>query len=81
MWLFLAEASPLRESFEESVLLNFWQGLHLFPAIAAWTAGGHAGNDLVFLATFAIQWLFIGLVLSFVVWRFRKGPAESLSIK
>ncbi len=77
MWLFAAKASPFDESFEDSVLLNFWRGLHLFPALAAWSAGGHAGNDFAFLTTFAIQWLFIGLVLSFFVWRFRAGPSET----
>ena len=77
MWLFAAEASPFSEPFDDSVLLNFWRGLHLFPALAAWSAGGHAGNDLVFLTTFAIQWLFIGLVLSLIVLRFRAGPSEA----
>ena len=44
-----AETSPFSESFDDSVLFNLWRGLHLFPALAAWSAGGHAGNDLVFL--------------------------------
>lgn len=69
--------APKAVSFEDSVLLNLWRGLHLFPALAAWSGGGHAGNDLVFLTTFAIQWLLIGLVLSFVIWRFRAGPFET----
>ena len=77
MWLFAAETSPFSEYFEDSVLLNFWRGLHLFPALAAWSAGGHAGNDLVFITTFAIQWLVIGLVLSLIVWRFRTGPSDT----
>ncbi len=76
-WLFAAEASPFSESFDDSALFNLWRGLHLFPALAAWSAGGHAGNDLVFLTTFAIQWLLIGLFLSLVVWRFRTGPSEA----
>ncbi len=80
MWLLGAAASPFSESFEDSVIFNFWRGLHLFPALAAWSAGGHAGNDLVFLTTFAIQWLLIGLVLSLIVWRFRAGPSEAPDI-
>lgn len=76
-WLLVAETSPFSVSFEDSVLLNLWRGLHLFPALAAWSGGEHAGNDLVFLTTFAVQWLLIGLVLSFVVWRFRAGPSET----
>ena len=76
-WLISAEASPLYESFEDSILLNFWRGLHLFPALVS----GFGIKVSVFVTAFIIQWLVIGIVLSFVVWRFRKGPAESLSIK
>lgn len=76
-WLIAVETSPLYESFEDSVLLNFWRGLHLFPALAS----GFGINVSVLVTAFIIQWLVIGLVLSFAVWRFRKGPAEALSIK
>ena len=76
-WLTVVETSPLYEYFEDSVLVSFWRGLHLFPALAS----GFGIKVSVFVATFIIQWLVIGLVLSLVVWRFRKGPDESLSIK
>lgn len=77
-WLIVVETSPLSEYFgDDSVLVNFWRGLHLFPALAS----GFGIKNSIFVTTFIIQWLVIGLVLSFVVWRFRKGPAESLSIK
>lgn len=77
-WLIAVEASPLSEYFDnDSLLLNFWRGLHLLPALAS----GFGIKNSVFVTTFIIQWLVIGLVLSAVVWRFRKGPAESLSIK
>ena len=77
MWLFAAETSPISEAYEDSALFNLWRGLHLFPALAAWSAGGHAGNDLVFVTTFGIQWLFSGWVLSLIVWRFRSRPSET----
>ena len=76
-WLIAVETSPLYEYFEDSVLLNLWRGLHLFPALVS----GFGIKFSIFVTTFIIQWLVIGLVLSIVVWRFRQGPAESLSIK
>ena len=77
-WLIAVETSPLSESFgNDSVLVNLWRGLQLFPALVS----GFGIKGSVFVTAFIIQWLVIGLVLSIVVWRFRKGPAESLSIK
>ena len=79
-WLVAGETSPFKEYFDESVLQNLWRGLHLIPFLASVVAGGHAGNDFVFCAAFAVQWLILGLVLSLVVSRLRNRSSESLSV-
>ena len=77
-WLITFETSPLYAYFEDdSILINLWRGLHLFPALVS----GFGIKSSVFVTAFIIQWLVIGLVLSAVVWRFRQGTAESLSLK
>lgn len=77
-WLVAGETSPLNEYFSDSVLLNFWRGLHFIPFLASVAAaGGHAANDFVFITACVVQWLVIGLILSFVVLRFRHRPSET----
>lgn len=79
-WLVAGETSPFNEYFAESVFLNLLRGLLLIPFLASVVTGGHAGNDFVFCAVFAIQWLILGFVLSLVVSRFRNRSSESLSV-
>lgn len=79
-WLIAGETSPLTEYFEDSVLLTIWRGLHLIPYFASIVAGGHAGNFLAFVVVFVIQWLVLGLLLSFVIQGFRKTPSKPPSI-
>lgn len=80
-WLLAGETSPLADYFSDSVLLNFWRGMHLLPYLfSIGFGGGHAGSDTAFYVAFIIQWLVIGLILSFIVLRFRSKPAQSPSI-
>lgn len=79
-WLIAGEMSPFSENFDDSVFLNIWRGLHLIPFFASIVAGGHAGNDLVFVVAFVIQWLLLGWLLSFVILGFRKAPSQPPSI-
>lgn len=79
-WLFAAETSPFTEYFEDSVPLNLWRGLHLIPFLASVVAGGHAGNYLAFVVVFVIQWLVLGLLLSYVILGFRHRPSKPPSI-
>lgn len=79
-WLMAGETSPFSDYFEDSVLLSLWKGLHLIPFFTAILAGGHAGSDVAFFIASAIQWLVIGLILSFVILRFRHKPSKPPSI-
>lgn len=76
----MGETSPFTEYFEDSVSLNIWRGLHLIPYFASIVAGGHAGNCLALVVAFVIQWLVLGLLLSFAILGFRKRPAKPPSI-
>src|SRR6267142_6337012 len=73
-WLILGDSSPLREYFLWHVgLPNAWRGMNMIPVIISAVAAGnlHGGNEFVFFVAFAIQWLLVGLALSFVVLLFR----------
>ncbi|MEP6707095.1 MAG: hypothetical protein ABJC05_06225 [Pyrinomonadaceae bacterium] len=69
-----SETSPLGEYFLWHVgLPNAWRGMNLIPAIISAVASGnlHGGNEFVFYVAFTIQWLLVGLILSFVALLFR----------
>ena len=73
-WLIIGDTSPLGEYFLWHVgLPNAWRGMNMIPGMISALAAGnlHGGNEIVFYLAFAIQWLLIGLLLSFVALLFR----------
>jgi hypothetical protein len=72
-WLTLADSSPFRDYFLYHVTIpNAWGSLNIVPGLLSFIVGGHAGSEVVFLLAFAVQWLFIGLVLGLLLASFLK---------
>ena len=82
-WLVTGESSPFANYFLWHVgLPNMWAGLNFIPAMIAIVVSKspHGGNIFVFYIGFCVQWLLVGLILSFVLLLFRFKRDEPTSI-
>jgi hypothetical protein len=73
-WFMFGETSPASNYFLWHVgLPNAWRGMNIIPGFISAIADNniHGGNVFVFYVVFAIQWLLVGLVFSFVLLLFR----------
>jgi hypothetical protein len=82
-WLVTAESSPLANYLLWHVgPANMWGGLNFFPYVVALIASMNSSwlFTLVFYVAFCIQWLLVGLILSFVLLLFRFKRDEPTTI-
>jgi|ERR1051325_3360068 hypothetical protein len=83
-WLITGESSPLANYFAWHVgPPNIWGGLNFFPYAVALIASSNSRwlFSFVFYVAFCIQWLLVGLILSFVFLLFRFKRDEPTTIR
>jgi hypothetical protein len=83
-WLITAESSPLANYFTWHVgPANMWGGFNFLPyAVALITSSNSSWLfPFVFYVAFCVQWLLVGLILSFVIllFRFRRDEPTTLA--
>ena len=83
-WLVIGESSPLANYFLWHVgPKNLWGGFNFLPYAVALVASSNSRwlFPLVFYFAFCIQWLLVGLILSFVLllFRFRRDEPTTLA--